>query len=108
MILDHVRGDDGEPLALIVGDPALLRHPQLARPATRALALSLANARLHAEIRAQIARVHRSQQRLPSFVAADGGVSRTTSRPGPGRRASRKLGEYLETVIDDTGRGQGR
>jgi hypothetical protein len=102
MVLDHIRGDDGEPLALIVGDPALLRHPQLAKPAARALALSLANARLHAEIRAQIARVHHSQQRLPSVVAAERRRIEDDIAGGAWQKLQ-ELGEYLETVLGDTG-----
>jgi hypothetical protein len=69
--VDDIRADDGQRLALVVADPALRRHPQIAEPAARALALSLANARLHAQIRAQIAHVRHTRRRLPEVVEAE-------------------------------------
>jgi hypothetical protein len=94
-----VRADDGEPLAVIVADPALQRHPQLATPAARALALSLANARLHARIRAQIARVQHSQQRLPAAVAAERRNIENDIAEGADRQLS-VLAGHLRAFLD--------
>jgi len=55
---------DGEPLAAIVHDPSLLDEPKLVHAAGAAARLSLENARLHAEIRAQLKNVQESRARI--------------------------------------------
>lgn len=63
--LDH----DGEPLAAIVHDATLGDEPKLLHASGAAVRLALENARLHAETRAQLARVQESRVRI--VAAAD-------------------------------------
>jgi signal transduction histidine kinase len=60
---------DGEPVAALIHDPSLLEDPRLVEAATAAARLSLENARLHAETRAQLAQVQESRARI--VTAAD-------------------------------------
>jgi signal transduction histidine kinase len=60
---------EGEPLAAIVHDPSLLEEPELIDAAGAAARLSLENARLHAQTRAQLQQVRESRRRIVS--AAD-------------------------------------
>jgi signal transduction histidine kinase len=59
----------GEPLAAIVHDPSLLEEPELVRAAGAAARLALENARLNADLRAQIVQVQESRKRI--VAAAD-------------------------------------
>jgi signal transduction histidine kinase len=63
--LDH----EGEPLAALVHDRSLLDEPKLVNAVGAAARLSLENARLHAEMRAQLAEVQASRVRI--VAAAD-------------------------------------
>jgi signal transduction histidine kinase len=65
MRLEH----EGEPLAALVHDPSLLDEPRLVEAAAAAARLALENARLHAEVRAQLAKVTESRARI--VAAAD-------------------------------------
>jgi signal transduction histidine kinase len=58
--LDH----DGEPIAALVHDPSLLDDPRLLEAAGMAARLALENARLAAELRAQLGRVQESRRRI--------------------------------------------
>jgi signal transduction histidine kinase len=60
---------DGEPVAALIHDPSLLDDPALVEAAAAAARLSLENARLHAETRAQLAQVQESRARI--VTAAD-------------------------------------
>jgi signal transduction histidine kinase len=60
---------DGEPVAALVHDPALLEEPKLLDSVCAAARMSLENARLHAELQAQLLKVRESRSRLVS--AAD-------------------------------------
>src|SRR5205085_606873 len=60
---------DGEPVAALIHDPSLLEDPTLVGAAAAAARLSLENARLHAETRAQLAQVQESRARI--VTAAD-------------------------------------
>ncbi len=60
---------DGEPVAALVHDPALLDEPKLLDSVCAAARLSLENARLHAELQAQLLKVRESRTRL--VTAAD-------------------------------------
>jgi signal transduction histidine kinase len=60
---------DGEPVAILIHDPSLLDDPALVEAAAAAARLSLENARLHAETRAQLAQVQESRARI--VTAAD-------------------------------------
>jgi signal transduction histidine kinase len=59
-LLEH----DGEPLAAVVHDPILSHEPGLVDVAAAAARLALENARLHAEIQAQLAKVKESRARI--------------------------------------------
>jgi signal transduction histidine kinase len=55
---------DGVPVATIIHDPALRDEPQLVEAAAAAARLALENARLHAEVLAQLAQVQESRRRI--------------------------------------------
>ncbi|HEX6724404.1 MAG TPA: histidine kinase [Gaiella sp.] len=60
----HLADDDGAPLAAIVHDPSLHDEPELIEAAGAAARLALENARLEAELKAQLARVQESRVRI--------------------------------------------
>jgi signal transduction histidine kinase len=55
---------DGHPLAALVHDPTLRDEPELVEAAAAAARLSLENARLHAEVHAQLDKVKESRARI--------------------------------------------
>lgn len=55
---------EGEPLAAILHDPILRDEPELIDVAAAAARLALENARLHAEVQAQLAKVKESRARI--------------------------------------------
>jgi len=61
--------NDGEPLAVLVHDPTLREEPKLVEAVAAAARLALVNARLHAEVRAQLETVQESRARIAA--AAD-------------------------------------
>jgi signal transduction histidine kinase len=69
--------DGAEPLAAIVHDPALLDEPKLVAAAGSAATLALQNARLQADLRAQLAKVRESRARI---VTAGDEVRRRVER----------------------------
>ena len=60
---------DGKPIAALVHDRALTEDPALVEAASAAAAMALENARLHAEVQAQLASVRESRARI--VAAAD-------------------------------------
>ena len=60
---------DGEPLAVLVHDPTLREEPKLVEGVAAAARLALQNARLHAEVSAQLEKVKESRARI--VTAAD-------------------------------------
>ncbi len=111
--IDH----DGERVAALVHDPALADEPGLVKAAAGAAALALENARLHAELRAQLARVQESRARI---VAAadderrrierdlhDGAQQRLVALALQLRAAQRRLGsvdgvdQVLSSAVDE-------
>jgi signal transduction histidine kinase len=60
---------EGEPLAALVHDPSLLEEPKLVQAAGAAARLALENARLQADMRAQLVQVQESRVRI--VAAAD-------------------------------------
>jgi signal transduction histidine kinase len=60
---------EGEPLAVLVHDPTLRDEPKLVEAVAAAARLALVNARLHAEVRAQLETVKESRARIAT--AAD-------------------------------------
>ena len=102
--------DDGQPLAALVYDPALRDEPGLVEVAAAAARLALENARLHAEVQAQLATVKESRARI---VAAedeqrrrierdlhDGAQQRLVALALEVRRAQRELGSDLDPALD--------
>jgi signal transduction histidine kinase len=63
--IDH----EDEPVAVLIHDPSLLEEPKLVRAAGAAARLALENARLQADMRAQLAQVQESRVRI--VAAAD-------------------------------------
>jgi signal transduction histidine kinase len=59
-----VRGQDAKPLAVLVIDPALQRHPRLVESTVLASGLSLENGRLRADLEKQLAEVRASRARI--------------------------------------------
>ena len=60
---------EGSPLAVLVHDPTLREEPKLVEAVAAAARLALVNARLHAEVRAQLETVQESRARI--VTAAD-------------------------------------
>jgi signal transduction histidine kinase len=56
--------DDGEPVAMLIHDPAVLDDQKLVAGATAALRLAVANARMRAEVRARVAELAASRRRV--------------------------------------------
>jgi signal transduction histidine kinase len=113
-----IKGADGEPIAALVHDAALEDEPALVRDAAAAARLALENARLQAELRAQLALVRESRARI---VAAgdeerrrierdlhDGAQQRLVALGLELRAAQRRLGpdgtelgEVLGAAVDE-------
>jgi signal transduction histidine kinase len=104
-------GEDGQPLAALIHDPALRDEPGLVDVAAAAARLALENARLHAEVQAQLAKVKESRARI---VAAgdeqrrrierdlhDGAQQRLVALALELRRAQRELGADLDPALDE-------
>jgi signal transduction histidine kinase len=103
--LDH----DGEPIAALVHDPSLLDDPRLLEAAGMAARLALENARLAAELRAQLGRVEESRRRI---VAAGDEERRRIERDihdGAQQRLvalAANLGTARERLDDDPAAGK--
>jgi signal transduction histidine kinase len=70
-LVREVATPDGEPLALLLADPALARNPELLDAAVAAGVLALQNARLQVDARAQLAEVRVSRDRLVEAGVAE-------------------------------------
>jgi signal transduction histidine kinase len=101
---------DGEPLAALVHDPSLLEEPELVRAAGAAARLTLENARLHAETRAQLVQVQESRQRIVTAADEerrrierdlhDGAQQRLVALGLQLRTAQRELGGAADPELD--------
>jgi signal transduction histidine kinase len=80
---------DGQPLAVLVHDPAVLGDPGLAGAVSAAAGLAAANARLQAEVRSRLAEIAASRRRI--LAAADEERDRLERQLRDG--AQRRLGE---------------
>jgi signal transduction histidine kinase len=102
---------DGEPLAALVHDMSLLDDPELIEAAGAAARLALENARLQAELKAQLARVEESRARI---VAAgdeqrrrierdihDGAQQRLVALALELRAAQKRLGGEVPPELED-------
>jgi len=85
---------DGQPLAVLVHDPAVLGDPGLAEAVSSAAGLAADNARLQAEVRSSLAEIAASRQRI--LAAGDEERRRLERRLRDG--AQRRLGDLAETL----------
>jgi signal transduction histidine kinase len=101
---------EGAPLALLIHDPWLLEEPKLLEGVAAAARLALVNARLAAEVNAQLEKVKESRSRL--VVAADderrrierdihdGAQQRLVALALELRSAQRRLGDEADPELD--------
>jgi signal transduction histidine kinase len=85
---------DGQPLAVLVHDPAVLGDPGLVEAVSAAARLAAANVRLQAEVRAQLAEISASRRRL--LAAGDEERGRLERRLWEG--ALQRLGKVAEAL----------
>jgi signal transduction histidine kinase len=105
-LLDH----EGEPIAAMVHDASLIDEPELLRASGAAAGLALENARLHAEMRAQLAQVQESRVRIVEAADEerrrierdlhDGAQQRLVALALQLRGAQRRLGSRSDPEID--------
>jgi signal transduction histidine kinase len=101
---------DGEPLAVLVHDPTLLEEPKLVEAVAAAARLALQNARLHAEVSAQLAKVKQSRSRIVAAADEerrrierdihDGAQQRLVALALELRSAQRRLGDEVDPELD--------
>ena len=85
---------DGQPLAVLVHDPAVLGDRGLAEAVAAAAGLAAANARLQAQVRARLAEITASRRRI--LAAADEERGRLEHRLRDG--AQRRLGKLAQAL----------
>ena len=101
---------DGEPLAVLVHDPSLPRSRSSSRPSPLPARLSLQNARLHAEVSAQLEKVKESRSRIVAAADEerrrierdihDGAQQRLVALALELRSAQRKLGDDVDPELE--------
>jgi signal transduction histidine kinase len=101
---------DGQPLAVLVHDPSLREEEKLVEAVAATARLSLQNARLHAEVSAQLAKVKESRSRIVAAADEerrrierdihDGAQQRLVALALELRSAQRKLGEDVDPELD--------
>jgi len=101
---------DGEPLAVLVHDPSLLDEPKLVEAVSAAARLALQNARLHAEVSAQLEKVKESRTRIVAAADEerrrierdihDGAQQRLVALALELRSAQRRLGDDLDSELE--------
>jgi signal transduction histidine kinase len=105
-VLEH----DGEPVAAIVHDATLADEPELLRASGAAARLALENARLQAEMRAQLAEVQESRARIVTAADEerrrierdlhDGAQQRLVALALELRTAQRRLGDRADPELE--------
>ena len=105
-VLEH----EGEPVAALVHDSTLVDEPELLRASGAAARLALENARLHAEMRAQLAEVQESRVRIVAAADEerrrierdlhDGAQQRLVALALELRGAQRRLGARADPELD--------
>ena len=100
----------GEPLAVLVHDPTLRDEPALVEEVAAAARLALQNARLHAEVSAQLAKVKESRSRIVAAADEerrrierdihDGAQQRLVALALELRSAQRRLGEDVDPELE--------
>jgi signal transduction histidine kinase len=101
---------DDKPLAALVHDPSLLDEPKLVEAVSAAARLALQNARLHAEVSAQLEKVKESRTRIVTAADEerrrierdihDGAQQRLVALALELRSAQRRLGEDLDPELE--------
>jgi signal transduction histidine kinase len=101
---------DGQPLAALIHDPILRHEPKLVESAGAAARLALENARLQAELRAQLVKVKESRARLVAAADEerrriernihDGAQQRLVALALELRIAQRRLGDTADPVVE--------
>ncbi len=101
---------EGEPLAVLVHDPTLREEPKLVEGVAAAARLALQNARLHAEVSAQLAKVKESRSRIVTAADEerrrierdihDGAQQRLVALALELRSAQRRLGEDVDPELE--------
>jgi signal transduction histidine kinase len=101
---------EGEPHAVLVHDPSLLDEPKLVEAVAAAARFALVNARLHAEVRAQLETVKESRARIATAADEerrrierdlhDGAQQRLVALALELRSAQRGLGEEADPELD--------
>ncbi len=101
---------EGEPLAVLVHDPSLREEPKLVEAVAAAARLALVNARLHAEVRAQLETVQESRARIVTAAdderrrierdLHDGAQQRLVALALELRSAQRALGDEADPEVD--------
>jgi signal transduction histidine kinase len=101
---------DGEPIAALLHDPALREEHGLVEAVAAAARLALENARLHAELRAQLDAVSESRARIVAAADAerlrieqnlhDGAQQRLVALALELRAAQRRLGREADPDVD--------
>ena len=104
--IDH----GGEPLAVLVHDPSLLEESKLVEAVVAAARLSLQNARLHAEVTAQLEKVKESRSRIVAAADEerrrierdihDGAQQRLVALALELKSAQRRLGDDVDPELD--------
>ena len=101
---------DDEPLAVLVHDPTLREEPKLVEGVAAAARLALQNARLHAEVSAQLDKVKESRTRIVTAADEerrrierdihDGAQQRLVALALELRSAQRRLGGDVDTELE--------
>lgn len=101
---------DGEPLAALVHDPTLREEPKLVEAVAAAARLALVNARLHAEVSAQLETVKESRARIVAAADEerrrierdihDGAQQRLVALALELRSAQRRLGDTVDPELE--------
>jgi signal transduction histidine kinase len=101
---------EAEPLAVLVHDPSLQEEPKLVEAVAAAARMALVNARLHAEVRAQLDTVKESRARIATAADAerrrierdlhDGAQQRLVALALELRSAQRGLGAQADPELD--------
>ncbi|MGY2876536.1 signal transduction histidine kinase [Marmoricola sp. URHA0025 HA25] len=112
--------EDGEPVAVLVHDPAILEDSGLVTGAVGALRLALVNTRTRAEVQARVADVERSRRRIVEAADAQRRAIERALDAGPERHlrtvaalleqpevgADPALAGQLPRVLDEVAAGQ--
>jgi signal transduction histidine kinase len=105
-MLEH----EGQPLAALVHDPSLRDEPELVQAAAAAARLALENARLNAEVHAQLSKVKESRSRIVAAADEqrrrierdlhDGAQQRLVALALELRNAQRRLGQTADAEVE--------